>query len=123
MDAVTSDFLRKTAPVGRENEKVGRAHVALGASDPLLCLLLADKSKQKQPDVSACIKAGERTRTVNIQLGRLTLYQLSYARSVVAHCSIGSHSVAKSRSSGRLRLTRYPWQIDRFVARLVLSRT
>ncbi len=25
-------------------------------------------------------KAGERTRTVNIQLGRLTLYQLSYAR-------------------------------------------
>ncbi len=61
-------------------------------------------------------KAGERTRTVNIQLGRLTLYQLSYARSVVAHCSIGSHSVAKSRSSSRLRLTRYPWQVDRYLA-------
>ncbi len=28
----------------------------------------------------ASMKAGERTRTVNIQLGRLTLYQLSYTR-------------------------------------------
>ncbi len=80
MDVATSDFLRTRAPVGRENEKVGRAHVAIGASDALLCLLLADKSERKQPAASACIKAGERTRTVNIQLGRLTLYQLSYAR-------------------------------------------
>jgi hypothetical protein len=34
--------------------------------------------------VSPCLlsspKAGERIRTVNIQLGRLMLYQLSYAR-------------------------------------------
>ena len=73
MDAVTSDFLRKTAPVGRDNEKVGWAHVALGASDTLLCLPLAYKSKQKQPDASACIKAGARTLTVNSHLGTRNL--------------------------------------------------
>ena len=120
MDVATSDFLRTRAPVGRENEKVGRAHVAIGASDALLCLLLADKSERKQPAASAFIKAGERTRTVNIQLGRLTLYQLSYARSVVAHCSTRSHSVAKSRSASKLKPTGFPWRIDRFV---VPSRT
>ena len=32
------------------------------------------KSERTRPDAAACVKAGERTRTVNIQLGRLTLY-------------------------------------------------
>gem|GEM_PF-2769509 len=31
--------------------------------------------------VCAAIKAGKGTRTLDIQLGKLTLYQLSYARS------------------------------------------
>ncbi len=46
-------------------------------------LSVADKSERTRPDATACAKAGERTRTVNIQLGRLTLYQLSYARRAV----------------------------------------
>ena len=42
-------------------------------------------------------KAGDRARTGNIQLGRLTLYQLSYARSVAAYCSITPQMIAKPR--------------------------
>ena len=41
-------------------------------------------------------EAGERIRTVNIQLGRLMLYQLSYARAFVAYCSSASRKLATS---------------------------
>ena len=41
--------------------------------------------------------AGERIRTVNIQLGRLMLYQLSYARAFAAYCSSALRKLATSR--------------------------
>ncbi len=41
---------------------------------------LHEECVDNAPNPSELSKAGERTRTVNIQLGRLTLYQLSYAR-------------------------------------------
>ena len=40
-------------------------------------------------------KAGEGTRTLDIQLGKLTLYQLSYTRCFNAQYSIILHIVAK----------------------------
>ena len=53
-------------------------------------------SDAKQPDATSDEKAGEGTRTLNIQLGRLTLYQLSYARRIVAWHCITWHRLAKS---------------------------
>ena len=47
-------------------------------------------------DAATCDKAGEGTRTLNIQLGRLTLYQLSYARGLFVNDSIGSRRVARN---------------------------
>ena len=52
-------------------------------------LRTVEKCEPTRPGATACAKAGEGTRTLNIQLGRLTLYQLSYARSFTAHRSIG----------------------------------
>ena len=56
----------------------------------------AGLSDDMQLDATPDDKAGEGTRTLNIQLGRLTLYQLSYARVFVVHCSTVSHTVANS---------------------------
>ena len=60
-------------------------------------LTTAEDSDDVQRSAKGCDKAGEGTRTLNIQLGRLTLYQLSYARVLVPHCSIMSRCVAKRR--------------------------
>jgi hypothetical protein len=46
----------------------------------------ADLRRQRRLVISA--KAGDGTRTRDIQLGKLTLYQLSYTRWVGRHCSI-----------------------------------
>ncbi len=40
--------------------------------------------RSRTADTAGNIKAGDETRTRNIQLGRLMLYQLSYARSIVS---------------------------------------
>ena len=48
----------------------------------------AKKCESARRNATQRDKAGEGTRTLNIQLGRLTLYQLSYARRGVAYCSI-----------------------------------
>ena len=50
-----------------------------------------------QYNAPSCAKAGEGTRTLDIQLGKLTLYQLSYARGVVAYCSTVMRLIAKPR--------------------------
>ena len=55
----------------------------------------AGLSDDMQLDATPDDKAGEGTRTLNIQLGRLTLYQLSYARVLPGHCSTASSCAAK----------------------------
>ena len=42
------------------------------------------KSRRCHPATSAANKAGEEDRTPDIQLGKLTLYHLSYARAKIA---------------------------------------
>ena len=52
----------------------------------------------------AFIKAGDRSRTGDLQLGKLTLYQLSYARSGSEYCSpAGTESTPITRTRGILR--------------------
>ena len=43
-------------------------------------VLLGADSKTKHGCLSRVLEAGKGTRTLDIQLGKLTLYQLSYAR-------------------------------------------
>ncbi len=50
-----------------------------------------------------CVQAGEGTRTLDIQLGRLTLYRLSYAREIVANGSTDPRRAARIRVFGRAR--------------------
>lgn len=50
-------------------------------------LVSAGKNDDLRADASECGKAGDRVRTGNIQLGRLMLYQLSYARLLTRHPS------------------------------------
>lgn len=56
---------------------------------------------------SGCQEAGEGTRTLDIQLGKLALYQLSYARSVYRHpeCSREKPARHASPDGGRPRGT------------------
>ena len=61
----------------------------------------AGLSDDMQLDATPDDKAGEGTRTLNIQLGRLTLYQLSYARIFVVQCSTWLHRVASNGTYGR----------------------
>ena len=81
----------------------------------------AGLSDATQLDAASGEKAGEGTRTLNIQLGRLTLYQLSYARKVVP--IVASERVAPKpmvlangrswtfpvRPMGRRRLAHLQW--------------
>ena len=48
-----------------------------GSRDNLIHL---PKTRSTRPESVACLEAGEGARTLDIQLGRLTLYQLSYTR-------------------------------------------
>ncbi len=55
---------------------------------------------QKRPDLSGLFEAGDRSRTGDLQLGKLTLYQLSYARrSCWSSLSRSAEQSSKDRSS------------------------
>ena len=71
-----------------------QARIINGCPEDSNQLESAGHSNDMQLDATLCDKAGEGARTLNIQLGRLTLYQLSYARGRVAHCSMVPQRVA-----------------------------
>ena len=72
----------------------GEHENAHDGDDARKSLPVTEKRGEARHKSATCSKAGEGTRTLNIQLGRLTLYQLSYARAIVVHCSTISHNIA-----------------------------
>ena len=60
-----------------------------------------EAGQRMRPEGLRCDGAAEETRTLDIQLGKLTLYQLSYGRAQIAGIVYGGHAPSPKRRKKR----------------------
>ena len=100
IEPVTSSLPRK-----RSTSELHRLMRVGSVKDPLVYWLLRPiRTAKIAPSVKMrfrlYFRAGDRVRTGDIQLGRLTLYQLSYSR--IFSCQAGLVSVCRNFSAAKL---------------------